>query len=62
MSFYSRKCVECKEPSKRCVKKSTAKDEKGKYMYFHYECDNYCCTVNKNRFYKKNKRGEKREK
>lgn len=55
MAYYSLKCVECRETTKRCAGKYTARDEKGRRFWGDmYTCDNSTCRVNLERM-----RGEK---
>lgn len=45
MSFYSRKCEQCTERSKRVVKKIKYKDSQGSYTIQYYECENVGCDI-----------------
>ena len=55
MAFYSSKCINCTERSRRVVKEIRYKDGGGTYTVKYYECDNVGCDV----VHRKNKKLKK---
>lgn len=47
MAYISRKCVACKDNTKRAAGKFCGRDENGIFFSGHmYECDNLFCSIN----------------